>query len=433
MRPCSLLVAFTAAVTSTLFAGPRTPDAATWQSWSPRDEIAPTFSQAPAAPNSAPTLSIKTTKASDFGAWRNVLRDLRPGTVYRFTAWYRSTNVPDERRSVIARLQWLDASDKPVKPAVRPPEYVPEAERREDWTKVESIVRAPEGIAGLDVQLSLGFTPNGSVTWRDVSLSETNAPAERNVRVMTVHHRARGTKSAADNVAQYSKLIRDAAEQKPDIICLPEGITVVGTGKKYFDVGEAVPGPTTESLGQLARELRTYIVAGLYEREAPLLYNTAVLIDRDGKLIGRYRKTHLPREEWEAGITPGETYPVFETDFGRIALLVCWDLQFPEPWRAVALQGAQLVLLPIWGGNEILLRARAIENHVFAVSSSYDMKSCVVAPDGEILADATKHGPVATALVNLDRKIYQPWLGDMSTRTWKERRGDLPAFVEAAK
>ena len=68
----------------------------------------------------------------------------------------------------------------------------------------------------------------------------------------------------------------------------------------------------------------------------------------------------------------------------------------------------------------------AIENHAFIVSSSYDMKSCVVAPDGEILVEATKTAPVVTAEISLDRKIYQHWLGDMSTRTWKERRGDLP-------
>jgi predicted amidohydrolase len=106
--------------------------------------------------------------------------------------------------------------------------------------------------------------------------------------------------------------------------------------------------------------------------------------------------------------------------------MVCWDVQFPEPWRALGLQGAELVLLPIWGGSETLLRARAIENHAFVVSSSYDMKSCVVAPNGDILVEATKTSPVVTTEVHLDRKIYQPWLGDMRTRTWKERRGDLP-------
>jgi predicted amidohydrolase len=164
----------------------------------------------------------------------------------------------------------------------------------------------------------------------------------------------------------------------------------------------------------------------VYERVAPELYNTAVLIGRDGALVGRYRKTHLPREESEAGIAPGAVYPVFDTDFGRVGLMICWDLQFPEPARALAAQGAELIALPIWGGSEVLARARAIENAVFLVSSSYDMRSFVVDPAGKILAEATNAAPVAVAEVHLDRPIYQPWLGNMKTRTWKERRVDLP-------
>lgn len=416
-----LCVVLFAILSSLAAAATQPPDARAWQPWSPRDEIAPAFSRAPASS----ALTISATKPADFGAWRTQFPNLTPGRAYRFAAFFRTTDVADPRRSVIARLEWLDTSGKPVKVSVRPPEYALDRGNEADWTRLETDLIAPPGAAALDVQLSLGFTPRGSVTFERISLSEIEPPRERTVRVMTVHHRARGLKTREANVAAYTKLIRDAAAQKPDIICLPEGMTVVGTGKKYFDVGEPVPGPTTETLGQLARELRTYIVAGLYERVPPALYNTAVLIDRDGRLAGTYRKTHLPREEWEAGITPGDSYPIFQTDFGKIALLVCWDIQFPEPWRAMALQGAELVLLPIWGGNETLLRARAIENHIHVVSSSYDMKSCVVSPDGTILADAQTNGPVATAEINLDRKIYQPWLGDMSTRTWKERRPDL--------
>lgn len=395
-------------------------DAATWQRWSPRDEIAPEFSRGEGS-----ALKITARNASDFGAWKNRIAGVRAGQNYTFVAWFQTAGVEDERRSVIARLQWLDVAGKPVNVTVRPPEYPLDVARENGWTKMESVVRAPEGAAALEVQLSLGFSAQGTVWWERVALSETEAPRERIVRAMTVNHRPSGLKSAAANVDSFAKIIRDAAGQKPDIVCLPEGMTVVGTGKSYADVSEPVPGPTTEKLGALARELRSYIVAGLYERVGPVVYNTAVLIDREGKFAGRYRKTHLPREEWEAGITPGDSYPIFETDFGRLGLMICWDVQFPEPWRALGMQRAELVLMPIWGGSETLMRARAIENHLFVVSSGYNIKSCIVAPDGEILHEAAKDTAVTVAL-NLDRKIYQPWLGDMSTRTWKERRGELP-------
>jgi predicted amidohydrolase len=402
-------------------------DAAGWKRWSPRDEIAPQFAfDAKGGRNGRGALKITSRAASDFGAWRSTLGDLRAGQTYRFNAWYRTKHVENERHSVIARLQWLDANGKSVANTVRPPEYPLDIARDGEWTKMELIARAPEKSVALDVQLSLAFDADGVVWWDEVSLSEIDSPPARVVRAMTVHLRPRNSASREANVEQFSEVVRQAAAQKPDIICFPEGMTVVGTGKTYIDVSESVPGPTTERLGALAKQLNSYIVAGLYERVAPAVYNTAVLIDRSGKLVGRYRKTHLPREEWEAGIAEGDNYPVFETDFGRIGLLVCWDLQFPEPWRALGLQGAELILLPIWGGSETLLRARAIENHAFIVSSSYDMKSCIVAPNGEILTEATKSSPVATTDVHLDGKIYQPWLGDMSTRTWKERRGALP-------
>ena len=402
-------------------------DAAGWKRWSPRDEIKPQFAFDPKGGREGRgALKITARAASDFGAWRSALGNLRPGKAYRFNAWYRTQNIEHERHSVIARLQWLDANGKPVANKVRPPEYPLDAARQGEWVKLELTTCAPETAVALDVQLSLAFDANGVVWWDEISLAEVDALPARVIHAMTVHLRPRNSPSREANVEQFSEVVRQAAGQKPDIICFPEGMTVVGTKHSYIDVSEPVPGPTTERLGKLAQELNSYIVAGLYERVGPAVYNTAVLIDRRGNVTGRYRKTHLPREEWEAGIAEGDSYPVFDTDFGRVGLLVCWDLQFPEPWRALGLQGAELILLPIWGGSETLLRARAIENHAFVVSSSYDMKSCVVAPDGEILIEATKASPVVTTEVHLDRKIYQPWLGDMRTRTWKERRGELP-------
>ena len=95
-------------------------------------------------------------------------------------------------------------------------------------------------------------------------------------------------------VEEFAKLVRESASQRPDFICLPEGITVIGTGMKYVEVAEPVPGPTTKRLGELAREARAYIVAGIYERVGSTVYNTAVLIDREGRLAGTYRKV-VPR------------------------------------------------------------------------------------------------------------------------------------------
>jgi predicted amidohydrolase len=393
-----------------------------WTSWSPRDEIMPKFSiDAKGGRSNTPALTIQSRDANDFGGWEKRFDNISGGSTYRFTTWYRAENVKDERRSVIARLQWLDAKGKNARPA----DYALDVAHEGRWKKIELVTPVPTNAVAVEVQLGLGFTEKGRVAWDQVELVPEPTPRDRIVRAATIYHRPRGMKSAAEALEQFCQLAQGAAAQKPDIICMPEGATVVGTGKSYADVSESIPGPSTARLGALARELHSYIVAGIYERSGHVIYNTAVLMGRDGKLVGKYRKTHLPREEWEAGITPGDSYPIFQTDFGKVGLMICWDLQFPEPCRAMAAQGAEVVLLPIWGGSEVLAQARAIENHIFLISSSYDMRSFVVDPTGKILAEATQQQPVASAELHLDRKIFQPWLGDMSTRTWKERRADI--------
>lgn len=369
-------------------------------------------------------LRIDSKTASNFGAWKKSFTGVMAGKNYRLEAWYRTEGVKHDARSVAPRLEWLDENGK----SLRPPEYAVAVEEKKGWKRVEIVSPAPEKAAAAEVQLGFGFA-TGAVMWDDVLFEEEDLAPNRVVKVATVFHRPRNTKSAMESVEEFCRVTQEAVSKnganRPDIICLPEGITVVGTGKSYLDVGECLPGPTTERLGKLAKELSSYVVAGIYEKEGAVLYNTAVLMGRDGKLVGKYRKTHLPREEWEAGITPGDEYPVFETDFGKVGLIICWDVQFPEPSRAMARKGAEVLLLPIWGGNETLAKARAIENHVFLVSSSYDMKTFVVDPEGKVLAEATKEEPVAFAEMHLDKKIFQYWLGDMKARTWRERRPDI--------
>ena len=394
-----------------------------WTTWTPRPEIAPRFAVDPGAGrNGRGALRIDGAgNAAAVGSWRRTVDGIAPGRTYRFTAYYRTEGVDHAAQRVSARLIWLDSAGKQA----RPPDYTLDGESDGAWKKVEHVAAAPDSASSVQIELTLVWSPKGRVWWDDVRLDEEQSPRQRVVRMAAVYHRPSGTGSREASVEQFCRVIEGASSQRPDFVCLPEGITVIGTGKSYADVSEPVPGPTTARLATLARKMRCYIVAGLYERVGDVVYNTAVLIDRKGELTGKYRKTHLPREEVEAGITPGDTYPVFDTEFGKVGLLICWDLQFPEPARAMAVQGAEILLLPIWGGSEVLAQARAIENHCFMVTSSYDMKTFIVDPSGKVLAEATKQHPVAVAELQLDRKIIQPWLGDMKARTWKERRADL--------
>jgi predicted amidohydrolase len=175
----------------------------------------------------------------------------------------------------------------------------------------------------------------------------------------------------------------------------------------------------------LAKERKSWVTAGIYELENGVLYNTAVLIDRQGRLAGKYRKVYLPREEYEHGITPGNTFPVFDTDFGRVGMMICYDVFFSDPAKALAAQGAEVILLPIWGGDETLAKARAIENRIFLVTSGYDHPTYIMDPDGERVSEARTQGAAAIATIDLNRRYLQPFLGDMKQRRMKEARTDV--------
>jgi predicted amidohydrolase len=280
--------------------------------------------------------------------------------------------------------------------------------------------RAPESAARALLELHLRWAARGEVVWRNARLDETGPPAPRTVRLAAVNHRPRGSKSPQQNLEQFAKLIAEAAGKKADIVCLPEGITVVGTGKKYADVAEPVPGPSTKFLGGHAKAHGVYVVAGIYERDGTAVYNTSVLLGRDGALVGKYRKVCLPREEIDGGITPGKEYPVFDTDFGRVGMMICWDVHFPEVARGLAARGAEVILMPIWGGNETLAQARALENQVHVVASGYDFRTAIYDLGGAAVAKAENDPEVIVTEVDLNGRRLWKWLGDWRARIWRE-------------
>lgn len=159
----------------------------------------------------------------------------------------------------------------------------------------------------------------------------------------------------AENLAKACWRIREAAGRGAQVICLQELFRSEYFCRQesadLFRLAEPIPGPTTESLSGLARELSVAIVAPVFERRGPGLYhNSAAVIDADGALLGLYRKMHIPEDPLyfeKFYFAPGDAgVPCFQTRYGKIAVLICWDQWFPEAARLAALSGASVIFYP---------------------------------------------------------------------------------------
>jgi len=232
-----------------------------------------------------------------------------------------------------------------------------------------------------------------------------------------------------DNIKRALRLLDVAGERGSDVVCLPELFATKGTENQRE--AEAVPGgDVSRALSAAAKRNKMYVVGCLLEDKGGQVYNTVAVFDRVGGLVGTSNKVHLPPGEVEY-TTPGDSFKAFETDFGKVGAVVCYDIHFPESVRSLALGRADVVFWPtMYGAHweqiaEVLVKARAIENRIFMVSANYAQPtgshigfSAVVSPRGEILANTGRVEGVATAVVDLDDKGDGPDI-------FEKRRPDL--------
>ncbi len=252
-------------------------------------------------------------------------------------------------------------------------------------------------------------------------------------------------------IGKHLKLIEKAAKEKAQILCLQElfygPYFCAEQDRKWYALTEPVPdGPTTKLMQKLAAKYKMVIVVPVYEEDMTGLYfNTAAIIDADGKYLGKYRKHHIPHVHpgfWEKFyFTPGDTgYPVFNTKYAKVGIYICYDRHFPEGARVLGLNGAEIVFNPsatVAGLSEYLWEleqpAHAAANGYFvgainrvgvekpwAIGEFYG-KSYFCNPRGKIFAQASRDKDevlVADLDLNLIQEVRQTW------QFYRDRRPD---------
>ncbi|MGK2236610.1 MAG: N-carbamoylputrescine amidase [Pseudomonadota bacterium] len=251
------------------------------------------------------------------------------------------------------------------------------------------------------------------------------SPAKLTVALMQQSN----TDNAQDNMAKSISAIREAAQKGAKLVVLQElhrSLYFCQTENvDVFDLAETIPGPSSNALGELAKELSIVIVASLFEKRATGLYhNTAVVLEQDGSIAGKYRKMHIPDDPGfyeKFYFTPGDIgFEPIQTSVGKLGVLVCWDQWFPEAARLMAMAGAEVLIYPTaigWDPNDdiaeqtrqkdawvISQRAHAVANGVPVISCnrvghesdpsaqsdgiSFWGNSFIAGPQGELLAEA---------------------------------------------
>lgn len=234
----------------------------------------------------------------------------------------------------------------------------------------------------------------------------------RKVKIATVSYSYKGGPSVEDNRRRIGDLLTQAVASRPDIVALPE--TFVSQGVQYNtleEIAETVPGPTTDFTAQFARNHECYVICPLIAIHENAFMNDAVLIDRQGQIVGVYSKIHpvVQGSEFtslEVGVTPGRDAVVFDTDFGRIGIQICFDLMYPDGWEELKRKGAEVVF---WcsaydGGQHLALPAWL--HHYYIVSAVQSRYARVIDILGNTLAKSGWYDPVLTHTIDLDIGLF---------------------------
>jgi predicted amidohydrolase len=246
--------------------------------------------------------------------------------------------------------------------------------------------------------LSQGHTSSKS---KEITRQDPNKPQRnRLVRVVTISHDGLDAKPGKPRLDATIIRLKRAVAFQPDIVCLPETLT--------RDKSEVVPGPTTKRLSKWAQEHSCYVICPILTRADRRIFNSAILIDRKGNIVGRYDKIHPTEGELARSICPGKLDPpVFQTDFGKIGIQICFDVNWHTQWKQLKEKGAKIIFFPSAYPAARQLKTLAWLNQCFIVSSTLTRPSSIYDITGEIIETTNKSRHWAGAVLPVGKRLFE--------------------------
>jgi predicted amidohydrolase len=251
------------------------------------------------------------------------------------------------------------------------------------------------------------------------------------VKYPGVEQRSRELTGEIDKMAEQAKA---KYGRGLDLVVFPE-VAVTGDAGGLMAHSTPFEGPVRQAFSRAAQKHHCYIVVPMFllENEASkLVYNVGILVGRNGETVGTYRKLHLAvpagRDSMEDGVTPGKEVPVFDCDFGKLGIQICFDMEYDYGWTELARKGADLVVWPTQAPGTAHPAFRALQNRYYIVSSTWRNNASVFEPTGKITAQARPPEHILVQEIDLSYALV-PWSGKLRNgAAFKEKYGDKVGF-----
>lgn len=216
-------------------------------------------------------------------------------------------------------------------------------------------------------------------------------------------------KTIEERIENMLKRMEEVVPFQPDIVCLTEIFpdAMVPGLPPIPERAEVVPGTIVKRFIEFAKKNNCYVICPLHTKKGEYVYNTAVLIGRNGNLVGEYHKIHPTESEMEGGVYPGPLEPpVFNTDFGKIGILICFDANWPDKWHSLKSKGAEIVFFPTAFPGGYILNSLAWSNNYYIVSCPWSSEAIIIDIMGQNVVESGRLRPWICAPINLDIEVF---------------------------